>query len=199
MLFLCECRGKDGTHIITGASKFKLNHYPELELTINEGRVNRFTKSESEKIKKYINENRAAAIEVQETDAFKKMMSIELEQLASAQEDEKRANQQLKTNQDEKSRKIKEYVAQAGKATSKDKKAAIQTIRHSFNALIEISKKEIKDAQEKARSVRQELLGAARKKVKESAEPQDYFNHSGERGMAVTPHNLTEANPCWSC
>lgn len=169
---------------------------------MNKGRAGRFTAHELEEIQTKVARNRDCAARLQKDRAFIQKMNTESQKLASCETVESLLKQEKKSLRDEAAeaiKQIREALGKPGESTYKDKVAKIWDIRHRAKDTQMSLKKEIEQAEIRTANARLEILGAARRDAKELASPEDYWDHSRERGLALISNHLRPINPCWSC
>lgn len=202
VLFISESPQKDGIGFITGASQIKLRGYPQLEFIMNNSRTSRFTRDELKAIRGKIRKNRATIERYRTGDASTQTMKTEFEKLASShkvKDDLIEQRRILKQNTDIKIAHIRPSSESSDEATHKDKIAEIQDIiRDAKNQQIFIGK-QLRNSEKEIENAKLEPEGAARKTTRELAPPEDYWDHSEERGMSLLSNGLRKVNPCWSC
>lgn len=202
VLFISESPQKDGIGFITGASQIKLRGYPQLELIMNNSRASRFTGDEVDAIQGKIRENRATMRRYRTGNGSTQTMNKEFEKLASSYKvkiDLIEQRRILKQNTAIKIAHIRPSSESLDEATHKDKIAEIQDIRRDAKNQQIFIGKQLRNREKAINNAISELEGAARKTTRELAPPEDYWDHSEERGMSLLPNGLREVNPCWSC
>lgn len=169
---------------------------------MNKGRAGRFSTHELEEIQTKVARNRDCAARLQKDRTFIQKMNTESQKLASCETVESFVKQQKKSlgvEAAEAIKQIREALGKPGESTYKDKVAKIWDIRHRAKDTQISLKKDIEQAEIRTANARLEILGAARKATKELASPEDYWDHSRERGLALITNHLRPINPCWSC
>lgn len=81
MLFACESQGSNGTYLITGASKSKLEGYPQLERVVNQNRASRFFPEEQEEIRQKTASNRSATTKLINDPDFIELMRNQFQEV----------------------------------------------------------------------------------------------------------------------
>lgn len=149
-----------------------------------------------------IRENRATIRRYCNGAVSTQTMNTEFEKLASShkvKDDLLEQRRILKQNTAIKIAHIRPSSESLDEATHKDKIAEIQDIRRDAKNQQIFIGKQLRNSEKAITNAISELRGAARKTTRELAPPEDYWDHSEERGMSLLSNGLREINPCWSC
>lgn len=183
-------------------SKTKLRGYIQLERAIDKGRKKRFSNHEIAEIEKLVTKNRNMVSQVMKAEWFSQRMNTAFQELATYETEENHAKKQKENLDAELAAQIRQLHIdwrRFGEAGQRVKNAEIENIKQLAQDARNSAVEDMRTAQTKATNARLELLGAARMSVKEAASPDDYWDHSQEKGVAFIPDRLQEISPCWSC
>lgn len=184
MLFVCESLENNGTCLITGASKSKLGGYDQLQTAVNQNRAGRFLPEERDEIRQKAACYRNATEEMKKDRIFIEQMKPQFDELQKWEAEKTRING-MKGGGKGAPRAQGGGAYKALKQKRKDRRSEL--------------KAKIIEAELMVKKAALVITGEARKRARESALPQDYFDHTKERGLAMMSDRLQKVNPCWMC
>lgn len=202
VLFVCESLGSNGTYLITGASKSKLEGYPQLERVANQNRANRFFPEEQEEIRQKTASNRSAAMKVMNDPDFLEVMRKQFRDVCEWEVEERywKLEKKLIDNEIAKDiRQIKETSRARNEEAYTARNLEIQSLKQNWKGPQDLAQARIKDAQEMVRNAKLEITGVASQCAWHLAPPLDYWDHKSERGVAMLLDLLRPISPCWMC
>lgn len=199
VLFVCENQGKNGTSLITGGSKSKLEGYAPLQLAVNQNRASSFFPEEREDIRQKTASNRRATEKMMNDPSFVEEMNTKFEVV--------RKWEIVKGYWNEEKRKIEKEVAKEIRRIGKVRKGSKDKAKRCKIQGVKLDRKDeqefiiarIREAQKMANKALLEITAEARQRAWYSALPADYWDHTDEPGLAMLSDGLQPISPCWMC
>lgn len=185
MLFACESQGSNGTYLITGASKSKLEGYPQLERVVNQNRASRFFPEEQEEIRQKTASNRSATTKLINDPDFIELMRNQFQEVREWEIAEGYWKQEKRLIDDEVAKDIRqktETPRARNQEACKARKIEIQSLKQDWKGPQHLVQAKIKEAQDMARNAMLEITGVAR---------QCYHHHKTT--------GTTKKNEGWPC